>query len=141
MLEVGFLEHPPNVKEAVHLYEESASMGNKDGIFNLALTYQNGVHVKIDEMKAVDLFKRAANMGHINSQNYLIQLGIAKDKFEFVSPDSLEQYSSDEEYEEEESEDEKDDTITNRNNNKFEIFEEREGDSDNKDNNKVRFEY
>ena len=96
------------------MYEQAANMDNADGIFNLALAYQNGMNVDIDEIKAIDLMKRSANLGHLNSQNYLINLGIAKDKSEFITMQELEPYSSDDEYEEEESEDEKGDETFQR---------------------------
>lgn len=114
MLEVGFGPHPPNTREAVRFYEQAASLGNTDAIFNLALAYQNGVYVEIDEIRAIDLMKKAANMGHLNSQNYLVDLGIARDKSEFISKQELEPYSSEGEYEEEESEEDKGDETFQR---------------------------
>ena len=76
MLEVGSTEFQPNQQEAIKLYNQAASMGNKDSLFNLGLAYQNGVSVQINELKAIDYFKRAASMGHPKSQEYLENLGI-----------------------------------------------------------------
>jgi uncharacterized protein len=74
MLENGFDQFDSNQEEAFKQYQIASEMGNTDAIFNLALAYQNGVGVEIDDMKAIDLLKKAANLGHQNSQNYLIRI-------------------------------------------------------------------
>jgi hypothetical protein len=106
MLEHGFETYSPNPKEAVRLYEQAAKMENSDATFNLGLTYQNGVHVEVDNLMAIDLMKKAANMGNSKAQSYLINIGVIRDKSEFVLPKELRAYGSEDEYEEEESEDE-----------------------------------
>mmetsp|Transcript_8730 Transcript_8730/g.8275 ORF Transcript_8730/g.8275 Transcript_8730/m.8275 type:complete len:123 (+) Transcript_8730:1613-1981(+) len=112
MLEVGFSQYSPNHKEAVRLYEEAVNYGNKDALFNLGLAYQNGIHYKIDEMKAIDLFKEAASQGHSNSIDYLIKLGIIEDKHQFQAQNQPNQYGLEEESEEEESEEEENENDT-----------------------------
>ena len=106
MLEYGFDTYSPNRKEAVKLYDRAAKMGNSDAFFNLGLAYQNGVHVEVDELMAIDLMKKSANMGNYKAQNYLINIGVVKDRSEFVLPKDFNAILSDDELEEESEEDE-----------------------------------
>jgi len=106
MLETGFEQYDPNYTEAIKQYKVAASMKNTDGIFNLALAYQNGVGIKANDIKAIDLLKQAANQGHGEAQDYLITLGIVRDKSEFIRAKDLEPEYSDDEFEEEEEESE-----------------------------------
>lgn len=114
MLEFGFDQQPANQKEAFRKYEEASEMGNADATFNLGLAYQNGMYVEPDDVKAIDLMKMSANMGNVKAQEYLIYLGIVKDKSEFIISNELNVEYSDEDYEMRESEDENEtDTIKN----------------------------
>lgn len=80
-------------------------------------------------MKAIDLFKEAAAQGHKTSINYLTDLGVIEDKFEYTK-NMIEESDSDtdDEEEEEESEDENETLVRANNSTKqnTQIFEVQE---------------
>lgn len=58
-------------KEAFALAEQSAAQNNGDGLWVLALAYEHGRGVARDLEKAVDCYRRGAELGHAPSQHSL----------------------------------------------------------------------
>ena len=112
MYETGFDQILSNPQEAFKLYDKAAKLGNLDAIYNIGIAYLHGFFVEPDNLKAIDFMKKAANMGHAGSQIQLVNLGIVKNQNEFIMPNELDPYASEDEYEEEESEEEKEEINT-----------------------------
>ena len=61
-------------KAAYEHYLESANMGDADGMFAVAMMYHQGIHVKRNDKKAVELLMRAASAGSCDAQFFLGRL-------------------------------------------------------------------
>ena len=78
---------PINNSKSFYLYNKVKEMGNMDGYFYLGRCYENGIGVKKDCRKAVELFEEAARNGHKLSVYRLIEYykkgacGIPKDPY------------------------------------------------------------
>ena len=116
MYETGFDHIRANPQEAIKWYDKAAKLGNLDAIYNIGIAYLHGVYVEPDNLKAIDCLKNAANLGHLSSQTYLVNLGIVKDKNEFIMSYEQDPYGSEDDDEGDESEDEKEE-FSNKNEN------------------------
>jgi hypothetical protein len=56
---------------AVAIWRPLADKGDADALFNLGQAYRMGRGVKLDLVKAQDLFERAARLGHLDAQTSL----------------------------------------------------------------------
>ena len=56
---------------AISLLEQAASGGHKEAALDLALLYLNGVEVDKDIKKALDWFRKGAELGQIDAQYFL----------------------------------------------------------------------
>ena len=58
-------------EKAYEYYSKAAEKGYVHSIFNLAVYYEEGTHVEKDIIKAVELYRKAADMGHTLSEEAL----------------------------------------------------------------------
>lgn len=60
-----------NYREAYEALGPLAENGDPRALFNLGLMYNAGLHVELDEAKAIELYHRAAEQGVREAQQYL----------------------------------------------------------------------
>lgn len=60
-----------NATAGIGLLEQAAAGAHKDAALDLALLYMNGMQVKKDNVKALVWFRKAADLGQVDSQYYL----------------------------------------------------------------------
>ena len=66
-------------KKAARIYKRAAELGDVDATWNLACMYKNGEGVKMNEDKAVQLSREAADRGHAVAQLKLgMQIALEK---------------------------------------------------------------
>lgn len=77
-------------KKAARIYKRAAELGDVDAKWNLACLYKNGEGVKMNEDKAVQLSREAADRGHAVAQ---LKLGmqIALEKTNELGEEELEE--------------------------------------------------
>ena len=60
--------------KAAEWYTKAAEQGNSDAQHNLAVCYENGEGVEMDEEEAVEWYQKAAEQGHSDAQTNLDKL-------------------------------------------------------------------
>lgn len=63
-----------NNESAIKWLKRGAELGNKDSTYNLAYAYFHGIHVPIDKQHAIELYKKAATLGHLKAQFELAEM-------------------------------------------------------------------
>ena len=58
-------------EDAIAKLQRAALAGDSDAQYHLAYLYENGLGVTKDEVKALELYQQAADLGHPTAQNNL----------------------------------------------------------------------
>ena len=65
------VDGPANAKQAMDYFQKALDAGNYQGAFNLAAIYWSGKSLPKDEVKAIELYQKAAQNGEVNAQSAL----------------------------------------------------------------------
>ena len=79
----------PNYERAFHYFNYGMQFNDADAINNLATMYERGIGTAKDELMALRLYKKAANLGCKQASANMQRLGYMKAGHESITPESV----------------------------------------------------
>ena len=79
----------PNYERAFHYFSYGMQFNDADAINNLATMYERGIGTTVNELMALKLYKKAANLGCKQASANMQRLGYMKAGHEISTPDAV----------------------------------------------------